>query len=49
MDWVLYRKRNVVERLVDRLNEYRRIGIRYDELTTSYLAFIHLAAVRIWL
>ena len=49
MDWVLYRERNVVERLVGRLKEYRRIATRYDKLATSYLAFVQLAAIRIWL
>jgi transposase len=49
MDWDLYRERNVVERLVSRLKEYRRIATRYDKLAASYLAFIQLAAIRIWL
>jgi transposase len=49
LDWGLYRERNVVERLVGRLKEYRRIATRYDKLATSYLAFVQLAAVRMWL
>ncbi len=55
MDWDLYRERNVVERLVGRLNlvgrlkEYRRIATRYDKLAASYLAFVQLAAIRLWL
>ena len=49
MDWGLYRERNVVERLVGRLKEYRRIATRYDKLAASYLAFVQLAAIRIWL
>lgn len=44
MDWDLYRERNVVERLVGRLKEYR-----YDTLAMSYLAFVQLVAVRLWL
>jgi len=39
----------VVERLVGRLKEYRRIATRYDKLAASYLAFVQLAAVRMWL
>ena len=46
MDWVLYRERNVVERLVGRLKEYRRIATRYEKLAESYLAFVQLAALR---
>jgi transposase len=49
MDWVLYRERNVVERLVGRLKEYRRIATRYEKLAASYLAFVQLASIRIWL
>jgi transposase len=49
MDWRLYRERNVVERLVGRLKEYRRIATRYDKLAASYLAFVQLAAIRMWL
>ena len=49
MDWVLYQERNVVERLVGRLKEYRRIATRYDKLAAAYLAFVQLAAIRMWL
>ena len=49
MDWTLYRERNVIERLVGRLKEYRRIATRYDKLAASYLAFVQLAAIRMWL
>ena len=35
--------------LVGRLKEYRRIATRYDKLAASYLAFVQLAAVRLWL
>ena len=49
MDWALYRERNMIERLVGRLKEYRRIATRYDKLASSYLAFVQLAAIRLWL
>ena len=49
MDWTLYRERNVVERLVGRLKEYRRIATRYDKLAASYLALVRLDAIRMWL
>ena len=48
MDWGPYRERNVVERLVGRLKEYRRVATRYDKLAASYLAFVQLAALRMW-
>jgi transposase len=49
MDRTLYRERNVVERLVGRLKEYRRIATRYDKLAANYLAFVQLAAIHMWL
>jgi transposase len=49
MDRGIYRERNVVERLVGRLKEYRRIATRYDKLAASYLAFVQLAAIWMWL
>jgi transposase len=49
MNWELYRERNVIERLVGKLKEYRRIATRYDKLAASYLAFVQLAAIRMWL
>ena len=42
---VLYRGRNVVERFWSKVKQYRRVATRYDKLDTSYLAFVHLAAV----
>jgi transposase len=49
MDRITYRERNVVERLVGRLKEHRRLATRYDKLASSYLAFVHLAAILLWL
>ena len=44
-----YRKRNVVECLVGKLKEYRRIATRYDKLAGSFRCFILLGFIRIWL
>jgi transposase len=32
-----------------RLKECRRITTRYDKLAASYLSFVPLAAIRVWL
>jgi transposase len=45
----LYRGRNLVERFFNRIKQCRRIATRYDKLAANYLAFIKLAAIRIWL
>ena len=37
-----YRKRNGVERLINRLKHFRRIATRYDKLAATFLASIQL-------
>jgi transposase len=39
-----YRRRNKVERLFNRLKQFRRVATRYDKLDETFLAFIHLTA-----
>ena len=45
-DPVLYRRRNVIERCVNRLKECRRLAARFEELAASYLALVHVAMLR---
>ncbi len=45
----LYRSRNIVERLINRLKQYRRIATRYEKRAENYLAMLLLAAIIIWL
>ena len=45
----LYRGRNVVERLIGWLKQFRRIATRNDKTASSYLAMIKLAFFRITL
>ena len=49
LDRELYRLRNRVERLVSRLKQFRAVATRYDKTAESFLAFVHLAASRLWL
>ena len=44
-----YRRRNVVERMIRRLKEFRRIATRYEKLATNFLAMIMLGIIRIWM
>jgi len=48
-DKELYRRRNVVERLIGKLKENRRIATRYDKLVESFKCFILLGFIKIWL
>jgi transposase len=49
LDRELYRLRNRVERLVGRLKQFRAVATRYDKTAESFLAFVQLAAARLWL
>lgn len=49
LDRDLYRLRNCVERLVNKLKQFRAVATRYDKTAESFLAFVHLAASRLWL
>lgn len=45
----LYRERNRVERLINRLKPFRRIATRYEKQANNYLAMLALAAILLWL
>src|SRR5262249_9342968 len=45
----LYRARNLVERFFNKIKHCRRVATRHDKLAANYLAFIQLAAIRLWL
>ena len=44
----LYKRRNVVERLIGRIKEYRRVATRYDKLAESFRCFVVIAFIRVW-
>ena len=44
-----YRRRNVVERLIGRLKEFRSIATRYAKLAEGFIGLIRLAFIRIWM
>ena len=43
----LYADRNKIERLFNRLKQYRRVATRYEKLGRNYLAFVHVAAAMV--
>ncbi|CDR10785.1 transposase IS4 family protein [Streptomyces iranensis] len=45
----LYKERNTVERLINKLKAWRGIATRYDKTPESYLAGFHLRASMIWI
>lgn len=46
-DREVYRDRNLVERLVGKLKQFRRVATRYDKLAAHYLAFVQIASVMV--
>lgn len=45
----LYRERNRIERLINRLKQFRRIATRYEKRAENYLAMLMIGAILIWL
>ena len=48
-DDFLYKERNVIERMVNKMKHFRGIATRYNKLTISFMAFLQLAAILLWL
>ena len=48
-DRAIYRQRNQVERLINRLKQFRRIATRYEKRAENYLAMLNVAAIVLFL
>lgn len=48
-DEELYKERNQVERMFNKLKHFRRIATRYDKTALSFMAFLNIAAIYLWL
>ena len=48
-DKLSYRQRNKVERLFNKLKQFRRVATRYEKLKDNFLAFVTLALIVIML
>jgi len=48
-DVCLYKERNKIERMYGKLKHFRRVATRYDKLASSYLSFVLVAAICLWL
>jgi transposase len=44
-----YRQRNIIERMINRLKNFRRIATRYEKRATNYLAMITIGAILLWI
>ncbi len=48
-DRAAYRRRNRVERLINRLKQFRRIATRYEKRAANYLAMVTIGMILLWL
>src|SRR5690606_8425662 len=48
-DKAKYKWRNQIERLFNKLKNWRRVATRYDKTKESYLSFVAIAAVKLWI
>ena len=48
-DWWLYKERHLVEKLFLKLKAFRCIATRYNKLACTYLGFLCIASILIWL
>ena len=48
-DRTLYRLRNLVERCFNMLKDARPVATRYDKTAKSFLSFIDITSIRLWL
>ena len=49
VDPLHYALRNRIERFFNKLKNARRVATRYDKTADSFLAFVQLASIKIWL
>jgi len=49
VDRSLHRLRNLVERCFNKLKNARRVTTRYDKTAESFLGFIDITSIRLWL
>lgn len=45
----LYKERNLVERFLNRIKQFRRVATRYEKTARNFLAFVQLASITILL
>ena len=44
-----YKLRNLIERSFNKLKNWRRVATRYDKTATSFLAFVTIASIKLWM
>jgi transposase len=45
----VYKERNLAERFIGRIKQYRRVATRYEKTARNFLAFVHVASLMVLL
>jgi len=45
----IYKERNLAERFINRIKQYRRVATRYEKTARNFLGFVHVAAIMVLL
>nr|WP_245954757.1 transposase [Fontibacillus phaseoli] len=48
-DKEIYKERHLIECLFNKVKHYRRLATRYDKLARTFMAFLALASIMVWL
>ncbi|WP_341826615.1 transposase [Candidatus Sarmatiella mevalonica] len=48
-DEELYKERNLIERMFNKLKHFRRVATRYDKLDIAYFGFVFIARIYLWI
>jgi len=48
-DWWLYKERHLAGVFFNKLKNFRRIATRYDKHSFTYLGFIYIACILVWI
>ncbi|MNM83654.1 Transposase DDE domain protein [compost metagenome] len=49
IDKEIYKERHQIECFFNKVKHYRRLATRYDKLACSFMAFLSLASIMVWL
>lgn len=44
-----YKRRNLIERCVNRLKQFRRVATRYEKTARAFVSMLCIAATRLWI
>jgi transposase len=48
-DKIIYKERNLAERFINRIKQFRRVATRYEKTARNFLGFVHVAAIMVLL